>query len=192
MPTRDSRDPRWLLRAGSGVAFLLAGLIVVTVGGAGFLSGLFQNLGTPVGTAQTVGFAIAGLVPPVVLVFVTRTVSADRSVQRTVAAGATLAGGSAVVAGFVGGPAVPGSPLTTLLAGGYGLGSLLAFGGLLVGISAERSGRGSTGADVSWQATTTRRSRSQSGVAPADGGSTDSELSFPLDPDGEDDQDDGK
>lgn len=188
MPTRKSRDRWWLLRAGSGVALLLAGLIVVAVGGAGLLTGLFRSAGATAGTAQTAGFTIAALAPPAVLFFATRSVSTEVTPRRVAGGGASLGVASAIVLGLPVGFAelAAGSPLAILLAAGYGIGTLLAFGGLVNGVSASDPSRRYRGADVSWQASNRSRTRSQSGVAPADGGSTDSELSFPLDPNRED------
>ncbi|MFP4529705.1 MAG: hypothetical protein ACLFNC_00285 [Halodesulfurarchaeum sp.] len=189
MPTRDSRDLRWLLRAGSGVALLLAGLLVVSVGGAGLLTGLFRGAGAPVETAQPAAFAIAGLAPPVVLFVATASVTAETTARRMAGAGATLAIGSAAVSGFAGGVGglSAGSPPAILLAVGYVAGTLLAVAGLVGGVTGRTPSKRPNAGGVSWEATKERRKRHSSpGVAPADGGSTDSELSFPLDSDDED------
>ncbi|MDZ7849914.1 MAG: hypothetical protein U5K70_03560 [Halodesulfurarchaeum sp.] len=182
MPTREYRDRWWLLRAGSGVALLLAGLIVLTVGGAGVLTGLFRSAGAPTGTARTAAFTIVALAPPVVLFFATTSVTADVNPRRVAGAGATLGVASATVLGLVGFAGLTaGRQLPLLLAGGYVIGTVLSFAGLINGVSASDPARRQRGADVSWQASDRSLRRAQSGVAPADGGSTDSELSFPLD-----------
>lgn len=188
MSNRASRDRRWLLRAGSGVALLLAGLVVVSVGGAGLLADLFRGLGATPGTAQTAAFGLAGLAPPVVLFFATRSVTKDPTPRQIAGGGATLAGASAVAAGIGGGVAglASGSPLAILLAVAYAMGTVLAFAGLLGGVATGETSRRSNAAGVSWEASDRADPRSRSGVAPADGGSTDSELSFPLDSDRED------
>ena len=180
MPRRDSRDRTWLFRAGSGVGVLLAGLVVLAVGGAGSLTELFRPVGTPASTAHPLAVAIAGLVPPVVLVFVTRSLTnADRA--RTHAGyGAGIAGAIAVGSVFVG---AGGQTVATGLAVGYGLGLALAVAGLLEGVSTVETGS-TAGESVSWQATTRDRSPGPaSGATPADGGSEDSDLDFPLDAD---------
>ncbi|MFB6086709.1 MAG: hypothetical protein ABEJ84_07895 [Halodesulfurarchaeum sp.] len=192
MRTRDDRDWWWTLRAASGVALLLAGGLVVAVGGAGWLTELFQRAGAAAEVAQTAGFAIAALVVPIVLYLATRSVTANPSPRNMAGGGAILAGASAIVSGLLGGltGAPPGLPLVIPLAVSYGFGTLVAFWGLLAGVSHRDRSRGASGQDVSWQAAASRRSRSSSGVAPADGGSTDSELSFPLDPDQEESEGD--
>lgn len=194
MPTRDSGDWRWLLRAGSGVAVLLAGLVVLSVGGAGLLTGLFRGAGAPAGTAQTAAFAIAALAPPVVLFFATRSVTDEPTPRKMAGGGAALASASAIASALGGGltSVAAGSALANLLAIGYAIGSLVAVGGLLGGVTARDYSHGARASGVSWQATdrSVTRSHSRSGAAPADGGSTDSELSFPLDPDSEEGDED--
>lgn len=163
---------------------LFAGLVVLSVGGAGLLTGLFRGAGASVETARTAGFVIAALAPPAVLFFATRSVTNGPRSRRVAGGGATFAGVSAIVSGLVGGMAgiATGSPLSILLAVGYGSGTLLAFGGLLAGVSTRDPARRPSRRGVSWQASQdSRRSRSAPGAAPADGGSTDSDLDFPLD-----------
>ena len=190
MSRPDSRNRTRLLRAGSGLAFLLAGVIVVAVGGAGALSDLFRAAGTPTTTAHSVAFAIAGLVPPVVLFFATRSVTEVERARRLAGAGAAISAVTAVGSAPVG-VASTGSPIVTLLALGYGLGIVVAVLGLLEGVSTAESA-GTAGQSVSWQAVDHSQTRSpgpSAGVTPADGGSSDSDLDFPLDSDRSDSDD---
>jgi hypothetical protein len=184
MSRRDSRDRTWLLRAGSGVGVLLAGLLVLAVGGAGSLTELFRAVGTPASTAHPLAVAIAGLVPPVVLVVVTRSLtSADRARTRA-GYGAGIAGATAVGSVFLG---AGGQAVATALLIGYALGIAVAVVGLFEGVSTDETGS-TAGESVSWQATTRDRSPGPTaGVTPADGGSEDDDLDFPLDSDREPD-----
>ncbi len=180
---------RRLFRAGSAVAVLLAGLVVLAVGGAGFLTDLFRMAGSDSATAQSVSFALAGLVPPVVLFGVTYSLT-NASRPRKLAGGGVLVAtvsalGSVLGSGLQSLPVSLGSPLATILSLGYGLGIVLSLGALLDAVSTFDSIDSPTRSRVGWQARdrtgTPRSRRSGSGAAPADGGSTDSELSFPLD-----------
>lgn len=189
MPTRESPGWRRLFRAGSAVALLLAGSSVLAVGGAGFLTTILVRVGTPLGSAQTIAFGIGALVPPIVFIGATWTTTGKRRAKRFAAGGGLLAGGTVVVSILTGGvqptPVSFDGLLGTTLFLGYGSGIVLVFGALLDGITMPKSNRSGARTEQGWQSRsrTPARESNQSGPVPADGGSEDSDLAFPLDSD---------
>ena len=197
MPTRETTRRRRLFRIGSAVALLLAGAMVLTVGGAGLLSDLFRSAGTPLASAQTIAFGIAALVPLVVFVGVTVTTTRKRHPRRVAVGGALFAagtvGGSLLLGSGQPAPATFEGPLATALSVGYVLGLVLVLGALIDGIQAPKT-RPPTRTEEGWQATSRSMTHdpTRSGTVPADGGSEDSDLAFPLDTDDEEKPDDGR
>lgn len=198
MATGDSTRTKRLFRAGSAIALFLAGLVVLAVGGAGFLTDLFGLLGVSAPSAQVASFAIAALVPPVFLLAATRSISKAARPRNLAVGGVVIATvgalGSVLGTGLQPSTFPPGSPLTTLLTLGYALGTLLTLGALLDGLASSEAAGPPSASSRSWQVRTragrTRSRRSHSGAAPADGGSEDTELAFPLDADAKEDAED--
>lgn len=194
MPTRETTQRRRLFRTGSAVALLLAGTIVLAVGGAGLLSDLFRSAGTPLASAQTMAFGIAALVPLVVFVGVTVTTTRKRHTRRVAVGGALFAGGTVIGSLLLGSgqpaPATFDGPLATALSVGYVLGLVLVLGALIDGIQAPKT-RPHARTEQGWQATSRSMTHdpTRSGTVPADGGSEDSDLAFPLDTDVDEDPD---
>lgn len=195
MPTRESTGSRRLFRAGSAVALLLAGTTVLAVGGAGFLTDLLLRVGTPLGSAQSIAFGIGALIPPIVFIGATWTTSSNRRAKQLGVGGGVLAGGTVVISLLTGG--VQSAPLSvdgllgTTLSLGYAIAIILVLGGLIDGITSSISNRSGARTEQGWQSRT-RRDPTGSGTVPADGGSEDSELAFPLESDTGEESDDAE
>lgn len=195
MPTRESTGSRRLFRAGSAVALLLAGTTVLAVGGAGFLTDFLVRVGTPVGSAQSIAFGIGALVPPIVFIGATWTTSANRRGKQLAVGGGVLAGGTVVISLLTGGvqpaPVAFDGLLGTTLSFGYAIAIILVLGGLLDGITTSKSDRSGGRVEQGWQSGT-RRDPTGSGPVPADGGSDDSELNFPLESEPDEESEDAE
>ncbi|MEF8771690.1 hypothetical protein [Halodesulfurarchaeum sp.] len=196
MPTRESTGTRRLFRTGSAVALLLAGTTVLAVGGAGFLTEILVRVGTPLKSAQSIAVGIGALVPPIVFIGATWTTTGNRRAKRLAVGGGLLAGGT-VVLSFLTGGLQPASVsfdglLGTTLFLGYGSAIVVVFAALLDGITTPKSNRSGTRTEQGWQSRsrTPARDSTRSGPVPADGGSEDSDLAFPLDSDGGEDPED--
>jgi hypothetical protein len=175
-----------LLRGGTAVAALLAGSVVLAVAAAGLLVDLLG--GADVTAATTIAFGLASLVPAAVVITATVTVTEDRRSRRLAGVGGLIVTAS-VLGWTITGPSAPtASPIAALTAVGYAVGVTLPLGALLRTVSGAGTGANTT-QRASWVATDRRQAKRQ-GSVPADGGSTDSELSFPLDADEDDDRSD--
>lgn len=196
MPTREATGSRRLFRAGTAVALLLAGTAVLAVGGAGLLTDLLVGGGTSVASAQALAFGVAALIPPVIFIGATWTTTGNRRTRRMAVGGGIVAGGIVIASLFIGGgsqaPVAFETPLGTGLSLLYGLGIVLMLGAVLDGVTRSTSDRSQSRAAQGWQAKTSTRSRkpNRAGTVPADGGSEDSELAFPLDSDAAEERDD--
>jgi hypothetical protein len=175
-----------LLRAGTAVAALLAGSVVLAVAVAGVLVDLLGGASVP--AATTIAFGLAALVPAAVIITATVTVTEDRRSRRLAGVSGLIVTAS-VLGWAIPGPSAPtASPVAALAAVGYAVGVTLPLGTLLRTVSGAVTGA-DTAQRASWVATDRPRAKRQ-GSVPADGGSTDSELSFPLDTDEDEDRSD--
>lgn len=182
MPPRTRVSWRQLLRGGTALAAVVAGSVVLAVAAAGLL---VDSLGTAgVAGSRTVAFGIAALVVPAVLVATSATVTEGHRSRRLAGAGGLVATASVLGWAILGGGVPTQSPGTVILAAGYALGNALPLATISRTVSGTRTRSSSRVTQTGWVASD--RQPQRSGSVPADGGSTESDLSFPL----EDDDDD--
>lgn len=181
MPPRTRVSWRQLLRGGTALAALLAGSVVLAVAAAGVL---VDSLGTAgAAGSRTIAFGIGALVVPAVLVGTSATVTAGRRSGRLAGTGALLATASVLGWAILGGGVSTQSPGTLILAAGYALGTALPLITLARTVSGTGTRNPSAAKQAGWVAAD--RQPRRSGSVPADGGSTESDLSFPLEDDEE-------
>lgn len=166
---------RRYLRLAGALAALLAGLLVLTAGGANLVTGLLVEFGLPLVAARQIAIATVSTLPPVVLGGTLVMTTGNRQARLVGLAGVAIALTGVAVGlplGFA-----SAAPIVALI---YGIGIFLVIGSLLHGYLIED--QQSSGATAGWRSDSiagTARG-SGSGAMPADGGEDDSDLTFLL------------
>lgn len=166
----QSHGPDGHRRLVAGIGLVLVGAVLVGLGAAG----------TAGGSASKIGLTIGGLALLVCLWFVALRLPLHRRERAMAAAGSTVAAASLLSFwALVPAGALPQSALTAGTGLLYAIGLTVLLAAVLAGITLpdRNRARQSTSSSVAWT-----RSTSQSASEPraADGGTTEDDLSFPL------------
>ena len=173
------------LALGGAVAFLLAGLLAVTAGGAKLLTSFIVGLGVPETPARQIAIATAATLPPVVLGAILATVQPSRRLQIF-----GLAGVAVALAGVATGLPLGFDDAAVLVGLVYGAGLLLVVASLVQGVLAGHEDAAET-SSTAWApgSTSSMYRSSRSDAMPADGGEAeDGDLTFLLEDESEDDR----
>ncbi|MFW6385217.1 MAG: hypothetical protein ACOCY7_03680 [Halodesulfurarchaeum sp.] len=161
-----------------GVGTVLAGLVLLTLGGARFGTELLIGMGLPRTGATKIAFATAGTIPPLVLAVMVAVVASTENTRLLGLGGVVLA-----LVGIAVGLPFGFAPVAPLVVGLYAVGLFASLSALVNGLLGVESRTSTPSVERSWDsAGTVDMFRSpNTNRLPADGGDDRDDLSFPLD-----------